>query len=146
MSNKSRVGWIAVLLATLVAAPGWTVASLEESFSMEPLRDPFWPVGFFPDNWQQMNELDEEAPSQTSGSDWDAPAAQIRVTGTSRLDNKTVAIINGDLKEVGDFIEVSYNGRIYQWKLKEINASGKVLLDRVKIRSGSIGFHPGDKK
>ena len=145
MSNKSRVGWIAVLLVSLIAAPGWTIASLDESFSLEPLRDPFWPVGFFPENWR-TNEPDEEAPSQTSGSDWDAPAAQIRVTGTSRLDDRTVAIINGDLKEVGDFIEVSYSGRIYQWKLKEINASGKVLLDRVKISSGTIGFHPGDKK
>ena len=145
MSDKSRVVWIAVLLASLVGAPGGSIASIEEPFSLEPLRDPFWPVGFFPENWQ-ADEPDENAPSPTSGSDWDAPAAQIRVTGTSRMDDKTVAIINGDLKEVGDSVEVSYGGRIYQWKLKEINASGKVRLERVSISAGTIGFHPGDKK
>jgi hypothetical protein len=112
---------------------------------MDPLRDPFWPVGYFPENWQAEGPA-EEAPSLTSGSDWDAPAAQISVSATSRMGDKAVAIINGDLKEEGDLIGVSYGGRIYQWKLKTVHASGTVSIERVGISNAGIGFHPGDKQ
>ena len=62
------------------------------------------------------------------------------------MGDKAVAIINGDLKEEGDLIEISYGGRIYQWKLKKINASGTVDVERVGISNAGVGFQPGDKK
>jgi len=114
-------------------------------YSMEPLRDPFWPVGYFPDNWK-TDQPTAESPAFTASSDWDAPMALVRISGTSQMGGKAVAIINGDLKEIGDFVEVRYNGRVYQWKLKDINSSGKVRLERIGISSGLIGFQPGDKK
>jgi len=98
-----------------------------------------------PQNWQ-TDEPDENTPSPTSGSDWDAPTALIKITGTASMGDTAAAYINGDIKEVGDTVEVSYSGRIYQWKVKKINASGTVALDRVKISAGTTGFHPGDKK
>ncbi len=145
MNTKSKIGWVAVILISLIAGAGFADDNAEEVFSMEPLRDPFWPVGYFPKDWQADNP-EEEKQLMTSGSDWDGPAALLHVSGTSQMGAKTVALINGDLKEVGDSVEVSYGGRIYQWKLKEVKASGKVRLERVDISAGAIGFHPGDKK
>jgi len=146
MNGKYQVGFVAVILISLAASPGFSADNLKREFSLAPLRDPFWPVGYFPEDWQMSGSEPEEEQTEVSESNWDGPAAQIRVTGTSRMDDKSVAIINGDIKEVGDFIEVSYSGQIYQWKLKKIDASGQVFLDRVGISAGTIGFHPGDKK
>lgn len=126
---------------------GTVLAGVEAGadYAQEPLRDPFWPVGYFPENWKTDQPMAEIA-SATSGSGWDAPTALLNVSGTSRMGDKAVAIINGDLKEIGDAVEVSHNGRVYQWILKDVDASGKVRLERVGISSGLIGFQPGDKK
>jgi len=145
MTNKSRAEVVAAIMVFFIAGPGFTEESTTGAFSMEPLRDPFWPVGYFPENWQTESS-EEEMHSVTSGPDWNAPASQISVSATSRMGDKAVAIINGDLKEEGDFIEISYGGRIYQWKLKTIHSSGKVDIERVGISNAGIGFHPGDKK
>lgn len=145
MTNKDRAGLVATTIVFLIVGAGLGDSGPAGAFSMEPLRDPFWPVGYFPENWQAENPA-EKQPASTSGSDWDGPSAQIAVTGTSRMGDKAVAIINGDLKEEGDLIEISHGGRIYQWKLKKINASGTVDVERVGISNAGVGFQPGDKK
>ena len=144
MKYKRKVVFTSAVLFCFVA--GLSVAAIDEleDFSNEPLRNPFWPVGYFPDEWQAAG-ADEEEPSATVGSDWDAPAALIRVTGTSRMGDKTLAIINGELKAEGDLVQVSYSGRVYQWKLSGVKASGKVSLERVGISNGTMGFKSGDK-
>lgn len=145
MKNNNKTKKTVAMFVFLIAGTAFSNTDMAEMFTLEPLRDPFWPVGYFPESWQS-DEPEESAPSPTSGTDWKIPTSLIQVSGTSRLGDKAIAIINGDLKEVGDLIEVSYSGRIYQWKLKKINASGTVDIDRVGINSGNIGFHPGDKK
>lgn len=144
LDRKLKCG-IAVLLlvgaGTLFAAsePLLARAAEPEAFSMEPLRDPFWPVGYFPDGWKTAGS-GEPGAEVTSGTDWDAPAALIRVTGTSQMGAQTVAIINGELKAPGELIEVRYNGRVYRWKLKAVQTNGKVLLDRDTVRPDTSGF------
>lgn len=145
MKYKLKVAFAAALLVGFSAIQGWAQTNVTEAFSQEQLRDPFWPVGYFPDGWQTGRPEDDEQASTVS-SDWDAPAALIRVTGTSRMGNRTVAIINGEIKEKGDLVQVSYSGRVYQWKLGDVKASGKVSLERIGISSGAIGFKSGDKK
>jgi len=144
MNYKLKIAFTMTIL--FYVAVGQGIAEIDEpgEFFQEKLRDPFWPVGYFPDGWLTGEEQENE-PSPTTGSDWDAPAALIRVTGTSRMGDKTVAIINGDLKEEGDLIQVSYSGRVFQWKLTGVKASGKVSLERVGISNGTIGFKSGDK-
>lgn len=144
---KYKLKVVISVAALLCFSVGQGVAEMDETevFSQEQLRDPFWPVGYFPEGWQTGSQEEEEQ-SVTMGSDWDAPAALIRVTATSRMGNKTVAIINGELKEEGDLVQVSYSGRVYQWKLSGVKASGKVSLERVGINSGTIGFKSGDNK
>jgi len=144
LNRKLKCGITVLLLfgvGSLVAEVEPTLSQDKPTdlFSMEPLRDPFWPVGYFPDDWKTTGS-DQNESAATSGTDWDAPAALIRITGTSRMGTQTVAIINGELKAPGELIEVRYNGRVYQWKLKKIQSNGTVLLDRDTVRSDTSGF------
>jgi hypothetical protein len=146
MGFRNKFQCVAVMLIVLAAGAGWAnVVEADAEYSIEPLRDPFWPVGYFPDDWKK-DQPNEDMPPVTAGSDWDVPTTLLHISGTSRMGDKAVAIINGDLKEIGDAVEVRHNGRVYQWKLKDVKASGKVSLERVGISSGLVGFQPGDKK
>lgn len=137
--TKNRTFRISLLTA-LVLISGLGVAQAapsDEDYPLKPLRDPFWPVGYFPENWQTAGEADT---GPTSVSDWDAPAALVRVSGTSRMGAQTAAIINGEVKAVGDLVEVHYSGRIYQWKLIEVQPTGKVKLERFAVKTDTPGF------
>ncbi len=138
---KNTHKWILTALACLLG--GSLMAepddSAQDDFAIEPLRDPFWSVGYQPDGWQSARS-NLQAQVSVSGSDWEAPASMIRVSGTSRMGRQLAAIINGDIKEVGDLVLVQYNGRTYKWKLKGVNANGKVSLERVGVSNPAIGF------
>ena len=116
----------------------------EEKYTLEPLRDPFWPVGYFPENWQAARTGEDGVTSEMS--DWDAPAKLIRVNGTSRMGDQTAAIINGEVKSAGDLVEVHYSGRIYQWKLLDVQPTGKVKLERFTVKSERSGLQKENKK
>lgn len=109
----------------------------QKDFPFEPLRDPFWPVGYFPDNWLTAPKGEDTSPAAVS--DWDAPAALIKVTGVSRMGVRTAAIINGDVKAVGDLVEIRYSGRVYQWKLLDVQPDGRVKLERFAVKADSSG-------
>jgi len=98
----------------------------------ELLRDPFWPVGFFPQDWQQKSSAQSAA--DMAGSGWKAAFAKLRVSGTSRLGDRTAAIVNGELKNIGEQVEVSYEGRIYQWEIVGIDATGQIQVKRLGNR------------
>lgn len=66
---------------------------------------------------------------------WDAPAARIRFSGTSRMGAQTVALINGRFSGVGDLVEVRHDGRRYQWKVRQIGTDGKVNLERYAVET-----------
>ncbi|MDK2857451.1 MAG: hypothetical protein PWQ29_184 [Verrucomicrobiota bacterium] len=137
---------IAILLAVLLSGllPVVSATVHDEEFTFEPLRDPFWPVGYFPENWQA--EKNGEDDSSAVVSDWAAPAALIRVNGTSRMGSQTAAIINGEVKSVGDFIEIHYSGKTYQWKLIDIQPGGKVKLERIAVKDSSPGLKKENEK
>jgi len=103
-----------------------------EEWDDTPLRDPFWPVGYFPEGWQTKS--DEGDASTSDGSGWKAAAAKIRVSGTSLMDGKTAAIVNGKLKVEGDLIEISHEGRVYQWLVASIDARGQIHLKKQRVK------------
>ncbi len=98
----------------------------------EILRDPFWPVGFFPEGWRSQSETKSDAGLEGSG--WKAAYAKINISGTSRLDGRTAAIINGELKVVGDSVVVLHDGRTYQWEIVGIESDGRIQLKRLGVR------------
>jgi len=101
-------------------------------YKNRPLRDPFWTVGYFPTKWGE--ELKPKK-KMSSASEWRIPTSQITVSGVSRMGSRVMAIINGELKQVGDIVEVSYLGKIFQWKVSEIQPDGNVRFDRSQVVS-----------
>jgi hypothetical protein len=104
----------------------------DEKWEQELLRDPFWPVGFFPPDWKKERAAGGSA--DLEGSGWKAAAGKIRISGTSRLGGKTAAIINGELKVTGDRVEIVYEGTTYRWQVIGIDANGKVQLKKQETR------------
>lgn len=99
-------------------------------YKARPLRDPFWTVGYFPAKWGE--ELNPKK-RRSSVSEWRIPTSQIQISGVSRMGNRIMAIINGELKKVGDIVEIPYLGKIFQWKVSEIQSDGNVRFDRYEI-------------
>ena len=99
-------------------------------YAENPLRDPFWKVGYFPVQWGVKRELESQ---KVSASAWRIPTSQIEISGVSRMGARVMAIINGELKQVGDVVQIFYLGKIFQWKIKEIHADGNVSFDRYNI-------------
>ena len=150
MNCKSRVKsmmlFLAVVLAGHIYAEKDISVGIAEEYDLKPLRDPFWPVGYFPENWQSDKPGTPVETATQINSDWSAPESQLRVTATSRMGNKAAAIINGQIKEEGDVIEMIHNNRVYKWKLSKVNSNGTIGLDRLEVSNRTLGFQPGDKK
>ena len=102
-----------------------------EKWERDLLRDPFWPVGFFPEGWQKKQSAQG---SDSDESGWKAAAGRIRISGTSRMGGRTAAIINGELKNTGDQVEVVQGGITYQWQILGIDANGQVQLKKLGTR------------
>jgi hypothetical protein len=101
-------------------------------WEQELLRDPFWPVGFFPEGWQKKKTASGSPDADVSG--WNMAAGKIKISGTSRLGGRTAAFVNGDLKSTGDQIEVMSEGKTYQWQIIGIEADGRVQLKKLGIK------------
>lgn len=98
----------------------------------ELLRDPFWPIGFFPEDWQKRKVTQSSSDMDVFG--WNVAAGKIKISGTSRLGGRTAAIMNGDLKSTGDQIEIISEGKTYQWQIVRIEADGRVQLKKIGIK------------
>ena len=103
-----------------------------EEWERELLRDPFWPVGYFPADWKKEKKVEDR--DDLEGTGWKAASAKLRISGTSQLGGRTAAIINGELKVVNDPVEVFYEGKTYQWQVVEIGADGQIQLKKLGIR------------
>jgi len=67
--------------------------------------------------------------------DWGAATKRVRVSGASRMGGSPAAMVNGEIKRVGDIIKVDLEGRIYQWTLASISSDGEVQLERMGIET-----------
>lgn len=105
---------------------------IDEEWEQELLRDPFWPVGFYPPNWQR--KMESQSGADLGGSDWKAAAAKLQISGTSRLGDRTAAVINGALKSEGEKVEALHEGKVYQWEIVGIDAAGQIQLKKIGIR------------
>ncbi len=103
-------------------------------YADRPLRDPFWTVGYFPSQWGEDLKPQKQ---KTSASEWRIPTSQIEISGVSSMGTRVMAIINGELKKVGDIVEIFYLGKVFQWKVSEIQADGNVSFDRYQIINDS---------
>jgi hypothetical protein len=119
-------------VAAPVQASATKDSAAKEVWDDKPLRDPFWPVGYFPEGWQKAPVDGDSATLDSLG--WKAAAAKIRVSGTSLMNGKTAAVVDGSLKVEGDVIEVKHDGRIYQWLVASIDDQGQIHLKKQGIK------------
>ena len=97
-------------------------------------RDPFWPVGYVPEHVKAAASAKEkpEAVKPTVANDWNKAMRKVVINGvSSRADNEFFAVINGQVKSVGETVTVNYEGTVYTWAVDEIKPPGSVKLRRV---------------
>ncbi len=128
-AETGTVSSSAIVPPTVSAVPDKGSAEQKEQ---ELLRDPFWPVGFFPEGWQKKSSAQSEPNMDVSG--WKAAAGKIRISGTSRMGGRTAALVNGELKSTGDLVDVLSEGKNYQWQIVGIEADGRVKLKKLGIK------------
>lgn len=93
------------------------------------VRDPFWPVGYQPESGAAATG----ARKTPKGSvDWSKAMKQVVINGvSSRAGGGYVAIINNEVKSVGEAFSIRYGGVLYTWKVASIKPPGSVKLRRV---------------
>ena len=92
------------------------------------VRDPFWPLGHKPEPSSET-----VAGNMPKGKiDWNKAMKQIVINGvSSRAGGGYVAIINNEVRSVGESFSIRYGGMLYTWKVDSIAPPGSVKLRRV---------------
>ena len=99
-------------------------------------RDPFWPVGYIPKNIQSV--VPKVKPDQSSAkvdNSWNEAMKKVVINGvSSRAKNAYCAVINGQVKNVGDTVTINHGGTVYTWAVDGIEPPSSVKLRRVSAR------------
>ena len=100
-------------------------------------RDPFWPVGYVPESVKKAIAARDKPNSvrPTVANNWSTAMKKIAINGvSSRANNEFFAVINGQVKSVGDTVTVNLDGLVYTWAVESIKPPGSVKLRRVSAR------------
>ena len=94
-------------------------------------RDPFWPVGYVPEKIVQAKKK-STMKKTTVKNDWAGAMKKVVINGvSSKGKNDFYAVVNGELKSLGDTFSVDHNGTTYTWAVASIQPPGSVRLRRV---------------
>lgn len=99
-------------------------------------RDPFWPLGYVPERIKNQELEKAETPeASTSNSNWNEAMMQVVINGvSSRGDNESFAVINGQVKTAGDSVAIVYQQSTYTWAVESITPPNSVKLRRISIK------------
>lgn len=99
-------------------------------------RDPFWPVGYVPKNITSMvPKGNAEQGAAKVDNSWNEAMKKVEINGvSSRAKNAYCAVINGQVKSVGDTVAINHSGTIYTWAVDGIEPPSSVKLRRVSAR------------
>ncbi len=93
-------------------------------------RDPFWPVGYVAKG-EENSALTQRKQGDSGAVDWKKAMKQVVINGvSSRADNDYVAVINSEVRSVGESVSIWYGGAKYTWKVEKITPPGSVKLRR----------------
>jgi len=93
-------------------------------------RDPFWPVDHVAKG-EESSALTQKKQGVSGAVDWNKAMKQVVINGvSSRADNEYVAVINNEVKSVGESVSIRYGGAKYTWKVEKITPPGAVKLRR----------------
>ncbi len=98
--------------------------------SVSTMRDPFWPVDFVPEEIAEKGNLKRKRAPE--GVNWSKAMEQVSIQGvSSRAGNEFFAIINGQIKTVGETVSVKSSNVIYTWAVDSIAPPSSVKLRRI---------------
>ena len=119
--------------AQTTVANGTNDALVQEAFIK---RDPFWPVGYVPKNIKSViPKGDPEQGVAKVDNSWNEAMKKVVINGvSSRAKDAYCAVINGQVKSVGDTVTVNHGGTIYIWAVDGIEPPSSVKLRRVSAR------------
>jgi hypothetical protein len=105
------------------------------------MRNPFWPVGYQPEvkglgGSEAAQETErKDALLNKMGSNWELAMKQVEIQGvSSRGGGDFFAVINGEIKAVGDTVGVKLGAMIYTWSVDRITPPGTVELRRLTVQ------------
>lgn len=106
-------------------APQPAVAAEEEL----PPRDPFWPVGWYPNRPGQeepTNEVAavEEPVVKEEPPKWDDAVKKLQIKGVMKTPTGYVAMIGGQIVKESETVSVLYEAKLYRWKVRSITSRG----------------------
>jgi hypothetical protein len=137
--NRNTVALLAFCAAGFIHAPaacavqaGADDATRERAVEK---RDPFWPIGFKPK--YAIRSVSQGSPKAIPSNSWNEAMKKVVINGvSSRKNNEFIAVINGEVKQVGDTVSVSIGTSVYTWAVDAIESPGSVKLRRLSVRQG----------
>jgi hypothetical protein len=99
-------------------------------------RDPFWPVGFEPKRSVAVETTDQNVMVRVEKSaDWNKAMEQIAIQGvSSKADSEFYAIINGQVKSMGETVTILVGEINYTWMIESISPPSSVKLRRLSAQ------------
>ena len=102
-------------------------SSNSPSGQKKQLRDPFWPVGYSPEFWEEVTVVKD---TSSIDEQWVEASKKIKVSFTKVIDGQRIAFLGREKKEPGDTIEITHNGKTFLWELRTIYRNGKLGLKK----------------
>ena len=110
-------------------------ASKENRIRLIGKRDPFWPVGYIPEHLIKKEVTVEKVKPVSVVGSWSLAMKTIVINGvSSRSGDDFFAVINGEIKSVGDSVSVKYGDAVYTWTVDSIKPPRSVKLRRVSVQ------------
>jgi hypothetical protein len=96
-------------------------------------RDPFWPVGYVPKKVTSIVPVEISTQSEVKvDNSWNEAMKKVVINGvSSRAENAYIAVINGQIKSIGDTVTVNHSGTLYTWAVDGVEPPDSVKLRRV---------------
>ena len=101
-----------------------------------PRRDPFWPVGYVPKKVTSIVPVELSKKSEVKvDNSWNEAMKKVVINGvSSRAENAYFAVINGQIKSIGDTVTINHGGILYTWAVDGVEPPDSVKLRRVSAR------------
>jgi len=121
------------LQGTLLLA-GWlgAFAGTRPACAAEGMRNPFWPVGYWPEAFSPVEAITPEieknmdaAAAARTESAWQEARRRLVLRGISQQsDGRSVVLVNGRTYAAGEIVKVFLGDKTYRWKIVQIDLSG----------------------
>ena len=135
--NQKNANHAKILLQLMICSMGLcmlpTIATAQDEKQKMPSptkpqkRDPFWPIGYTPENvTSEAKNVPEKNKKKTETVERSIAKQELKISGFATKDGTPRVCILGSWAEEGNRIDLKVNGSIFAWKIISIH-SGKNL-------------------